>query len=59
MGLAIAKGIVDAHGGRIWIESGENGIGTRVAFELPIGDEDDGSESLKVMIERTLAGTKE
>src|SRR5215471_2923085 len=45
MGLAIAKGIVDAHGGRIWIESGENGIGTRVVFELPIGDEEDGNEA--------------
>src|ERR1051326_7901510 len=39
MGLAIAKGIVEAHDGRIWIESG-NGKGTRVLFTLPIGDED-------------------
>ena len=34
MGLAIAKGIVEAHEGRIWIESGEGG-GTRVVFTLP------------------------
>ena len=40
MGLAIAKGIVEAHEGRIWIESGTNGKGTRVLFTLPIGDED-------------------
>jgi K+-sensing histidine kinase KdpD len=40
MGLAIAKGIVEAHGGRIWIESGVNGHGTRVVFTLPIGDEE-------------------
>ena len=40
MGLAIAKGIVEAHEGRIWIESGNNGKGTRVLFTLPIGDED-------------------
>lgn len=40
MGLAIAKGIVEAHGGRIWIESGRDGKGTRVCFTLPIGDED-------------------
>jgi len=40
MGLAIAKGIVEAHGGRIWIESGREGKGTRVCFTLPIGDED-------------------
>jgi signal transduction histidine kinase len=40
MGLAIAKGIVEAHGGQIWIESGRDGKGTRVCFTLPIGDED-------------------
>lgn len=40
MGLAIAKGIVEAHDGRIWIESGAGGRGTRVVFTLPIGDED-------------------
>lgn len=40
MGLAIAKGIVDAHNGKIWIESGARGHGTRVVFTLPIGDEE-------------------
>jgi two-component system sensor histidine kinase KdpD len=40
MGLAIAKGIVEAHEGRIWIESGVGGEGTRVVFTLPVGDED-------------------
>ena len=38
MGLAIAKGIVEAHGGKIWIETPANGHGTRVVFTLPIGD---------------------
>jgi K+-sensing histidine kinase KdpD len=38
MGLAIAKGIVEAHGGRIWIEDGRGGAGTRVVFTLPIGE---------------------
>jgi K+-sensing histidine kinase KdpD len=41
MGLAIAKGIVEAHEGRIWIENARNGKGTRVVFTLPIGDEED------------------
>lgn len=34
LGLAIAKGIVEAHGGRIWIES-ELGRGTIVRFTVP------------------------
>ncbi|WP_437680906.1 ATP-binding protein [Sorangium sp. So ce131] len=37
LGLYIAKGIVDAHGGRIWVES-EVGRGTRFYFTLPIAD---------------------
>jgi two-component system sensor histidine kinase KdpD len=40
MGLAIAKGLVEAHEGNIWIESGRNGKGTRVVFTLPTGDDD-------------------
>ena len=44
MGLAIAKGIVEAHGGRISIEAGAEGKGTRVVFTLPIGDEDPAEE---------------
>jgi two-component system sensor histidine kinase KdpD len=40
MGLAIAKGIVEAHEGKIWIEPGTSGKGTRVVFTLPIGDEE-------------------
>jgi K+-sensing histidine kinase KdpD len=40
MGLAIAKGIVEAHRGNIWIEEGNEGKGTRVVFTLPIGDDE-------------------
>lgn len=38
MGLAIAKGIVEAHGGKIWIEDVEDMKGTRVSMLLPTGD---------------------
>jgi two-component system sensor histidine kinase KdpD len=40
MGLAIARGIVEAHGGRIWAESGTARLGARIAFTVPIGDEE-------------------
>jgi K+-sensing histidine kinase KdpD len=40
MGLSIAKGIVEAHGGLIWIEHGEEGSGTQVSFTVPVGDDE-------------------
>jgi signal transduction histidine kinase len=36
LGLAIAKGMVEMHGGRIWVESVE-GLGTRFSFSVPVG----------------------
>ncbi|MDY6796063.1 MAG: ATP-binding protein [Actinomycetota bacterium] len=35
LGLSIARGLVEAHGGRIWAES-EAGVGTTVFFTLPV-----------------------
>lgn len=40
MGLSIARGIVEAHGGRIWIEEGSAGRGTHVSFTVPVGDDE-------------------
>jgi PAS domain S-box-containing protein len=36
LGLSIAKGIIEAHGGRIWVESEGLGKGSRFCFTLPL-----------------------
>jgi len=50
MGLAIARGIVEAHGGRIWIEDAGAGRGMLVALTLPLGDEDETEKVAEVKI---------
>ena len=36
VGLALAKKIVDLHGGRLWVESTGHGSGARFCFSLPL-----------------------
>lgn len=40
LGLSICRGIIEAHGGRIWVES-KLGEGSNFSFSLPIDNEED------------------
>jgi len=59
MGLAIAKGIVEAHSGRIWIEGGPVGRGSRIVFTVPVGDDEPRGADGNAQGAEILAGTKQ
>jgi two-component system, OmpR family, sensor histidine kinase VicK len=37
-GLYISKGIIEAHGGKMWAENNSDGIGATFSFTLPLGN---------------------
>lgn len=39
LGLAVSRGIIELHGGRIWAESNKRAPGGRFFFTLPLGEE--------------------
>jgi len=46
MGLSIAKGIVEAHGGQIWVDDQPGHVGTTVCFTVPVGDDEPASGNI-------------
>ena len=49
LGLAICKGLVEAHGGRISARSGGRGQGTRIVFTIPAAEEPVGGEASEAL----------
>jgi signal transduction histidine kinase len=52
LGLFISKGIVEAHGGKIWGENNEDGKGATFGFTLPIIAQEERAKTKTAKVER-------
>jgi PAS domain S-box-containing protein len=52
LGLSITKSIVEAHGGKLWIDDGNQGKGSNFQFVLPLVREDDNVKDKERVRER-------
>ena len=56
LGLAISKGLVEAHGGRIWADSAGTGQGTCFTFTIPVAHDAGGASDAAQSDLRTAGG---
>ena len=58
LGLAICKGLVEAHGGRISARSDGQGQGTRITFTIPAAEEPGDAEASEALAAATSEGAR-